>query len=107
MAWNTRDFLAFDIPSITGQGPHSLSVTGEVEVRATNETPHLVEVQPQGINQYDLVLALTVTSAGQGADVLTGKRVSFSKEIGNHKYLTVTVRESTTPLTIKVEQAQS
>ncbi|WP_315836734.1 hypothetical protein [Bradyrhizobium prioriisuperbiae] len=106
MAWNTRNFLAFDIPSTTGQGPHSLSVTGEVEVMAANETPHLLEAQ-QGINQYDLVLRLTVTSSGQGAEVLTWKRVSFSKEIGDHKYLTVTVHESATPLIIKVEQAQS
>jgi hypothetical protein len=74
----TRNWKAQELINPGGGGYH-LIVTGEVELGNTNETPHLKEHHPPGKNPNILLLDLTVTSHGQGNDVVNWKPVRFEK----------------------------
>jgi len=63
-----------------------LYVTGQVEITNTNQTPHLAEHLPPGINPKILLLDLTVTSSGVGNTVVTWRDVRFEKDIKKDQY---------------------
>jgi hypothetical protein len=74
-----------------GGGGYRLVVRGEVEVANTNETPHLAEQHPQGINPKILLLDLTITSHGEGKPVMTWKEVRFEKKVTSDQYTSVDI----------------
>ena len=74
-----------------GPGKPKLIVTGEVEVSNTNQTPHLKEHVPPGINPEILMLDLTITSSGVGNDVMTWKEVRFEKNIKKDQYSNIDI----------------
>jgi hypothetical protein len=74
-----------------GPGKPKLIVTGQVELGNTNETPHLKETVPQGINPKILLLDLTITSSGIGNPVVHWKEVRFEKKIEKDQYSSVDI----------------
>ncbi len=86
MAPRTRNWKALEMPDFAGRDYH-LSVSGEVEVSATNKTPHLTQHAPQGFNPRVLLLDLTIrTDGGFGADVMTWKAVSLRQSTSGNQY---------------------
>lgn len=86
MAPRTRNWKALEMPNFAGRDYH-LSVSGEVEVSATNKTPHLTQHAPQGFNPRVLLLDLTIrTDGGFGADVMTWKAVSLRQLTSGNQY---------------------
>ena len=74
-----------------GGGGYRLVVRGDVEVGNANETPHLAEHHPQGINPKILMLALTITSHGAGTPAMTWKEVRFEKQVKSDQYTSVDI----------------
>ena len=72
-------------------GGTKLSVTGQVETSNSNQTPHLSETKPQGINPEILLLDLTVTTSGVGNAVMGWKDVRFEKKVspGQHTHVDI------------------
>ena len=86
MAPRTRNWKALEMPDFAGRDYH-LSVSGEVEVSATNKTPHLTQHAPQGFNPRILLLDLTIrTDGGMGADVMTWKQVTLRQSTNGNQY---------------------
>lgn len=86
MAPRTRNWKALEMPDFAGRDYH-LSVSGEVEVSATNKTPHLTQHVPQGFNPRILLLDLTIrTDGGMGADVMTWKQVTLRQSTNGNQY---------------------
>lgn len=76
-----------------GGGNRTLTVTGYVEVGASNEEPVLTEAVPQGINPKILILELgTTTTGSEGATVLTWKDAKFAKPVEEGEYTRVDIR---------------
>jgi hypothetical protein len=71
-------------------GPR-LIVTAQVEISNTNQTPHLREHHPPGINSTILQLDLTMTTSGVGNTVVTWRDVRFTKGIRKDQYSTVEI----------------
>jgi len=86
---NTRNWKADEMRNPAGG--YRLFVTGDVEVGNTNETPHLAEHRPQGINPKILLLDLSVTSQGIGNPVMTWKAVRFERPVSALQYSNVGV----------------
>ena len=85
-------------------GPPRLTVTGEVETTNSNQTPHLSEANPQGINPKILLLNLSITTAGTGLTVVEFKQVTFAKEISKDQYTSVDIFSDSDPVgSAKVE----
>jgi hypothetical protein len=85
MAPQTRNWKANEMPDFAGGG-YYLTVTGDVEVSATNKTPHLSSHSPQGFNPRILLLDLTISESGFGADVMTWKRVAYRARTNGNQY---------------------
>lgn len=69
-----------------------LTVTGEFESTNTNQTAHLTEHRPQGINQAILLLSFTVSTSGVGNDVVQWRDVaSFKKDVRKGQYTEVSI----------------
>ena len=68
-----------------------LTVTAEIEVGSTAETPKLAETVPQGINPQILLLDLTIEGGGIGADVMTWKSARFEKEVSENQHQSVEI----------------
>lgn len=104
MKYLSRNWEANETTDLVGS-KHTLTVTGQVEVRRANDTPKLTEASPQGINGKILILKVSVESGqGVGAEVLTWKDVSFSKEISPRQYNQVTITGDTDEQTVDVEE---
>ena len=86
---NTRNWKAWE--NRQPPGPPKLLVTGEVETTSTNQTPHLAEASPQGINPEILLLDLTITASGIGNDVMGWKEVRFEKQVSKGQYTSVDI----------------
>ena len=93
--------MAYSVPETTdwkawqdlqpGPGRPKLIVTGKVQTTNTNQTPHLAEKVPQGINPKILLLDLTITSSGIGNDVLSWKGVRLEKNIQKDQYSSIEI----------------
>lgn len=86
MAPRTRDFEAIEMPDFAGRNYH-LTVTGWVEVSATNKTPHLKLHAPQGFNPSILLLDLTISTDGEfGNEVMMWKKVKLEEPTSGDQY---------------------
>jgi hypothetical protein len=92
---NTKNWKAWQ--NLQPPGPPRLTVTGEVETTNSNQTPHLSEASPQGINPEILLLDLSITTAGTGLTVIAWKQVTFAKEISKDQYSSVDIFSSGEP----------
>ncbi len=106
MARQTRDWTAIEHTDFTG-GNRRVTVSGEVETLATNETPVLAEAEPQGINPAILILDLRIETSGAGNDVLSWQGVEFSKPCSNGQYAEVTIRNEDVETTVRVHKVIS
>lgn len=64
-------------------------VKGEVETSNSNQTPHLREAVPQGINPTILILNLTIPESEAGNAVMGWKPVWFEKKLTRDHYISV------------------
>ena len=88
----TRNWKAWeDRQPSPGSGP-TLHVVGEVQTSNTNQTPHLDEATPQGINPAILILDLSITTSGVGNTVMGWKPVKFEKKVSPGQHTSVDVR---------------
>ena len=85
----TRNWKAWQ--NLQPPGPPRLTVTGDVETTNSNQTPHLSEANPKGINPKILLLNLSITTAGTGLTVIEFKQVTFTKEISKDQYTSVDI----------------
>ena len=77
----SKDWQATAMPQFAGRS-YSLTVTGLVQVTATNQTPKLTERVPQGANRQILLLDLSIVSSGGSSEPIdTYKFVSFNKSL--------------------------
>jgi hypothetical protein len=107
MNYASRDWKAAETTDLVGS-KHELTVTGEVQVHKSNETPKLSEASPQGISPITLILDLSVDGSGDiGGDVMLWKTVTFVKEISSRQYKDVTITGETDEQTIEVEEILS
>ena len=82
----TRNWRASEIPDFVGRR-YVLTVNGEVEVTATNQTPKLTVRVPQGINPRILLLDLSIVSSGGiGAPIVFYKSVHYTKTTSGRQY---------------------
>ncbi len=82
----------------------ALYVTGEVETGNSNQTPHLREAVPQGINPTILILDLVLVPNGIGNPVMGWKPARFEKKLSRDHYASVEIRwEHALIATCKVE----
>lgn len=88
---DSRDWKATESTDFAG-GNRKLTVTGEVQVGAANQKPVLTEAHPQGFNEKILILELSTTEHGVGADVLTWKPAKFEKPVEEDEYSQVDIR---------------
>ena len=86
---NTRNWKAWE--DRQPPEPPRLNVTGEVETSNGNQTPHLAEASPQGINPEILLLDLTITTSGTGITVMGWKEVRFQKQVSKGQYTSVDI----------------
>ena len=83
---NTRNWKADEKPDFVGRNYH-LTVTGEVEVSATNLMPKLDEHTPQGINPRILLLDLTIVSTGGlGGPIMIYKPARYARPTTGNQY---------------------
>jgi hypothetical protein len=83
---NTRNWKAVEMPDFVGR-IYRLTVTGEVEVSATNLTPKLDEHIPQGFNPRILLLDLTIVSAGGlGGPIMIYKPARYARPTTGDQY---------------------
>ena len=88
----TRNWKAWE-DRLPGPGMGvALYVTGEAETSNSNQTLHLHEAVPQGINPTILILDLTLTTSGIGNAVMDWKSVRFEKKLSRDHYSNVDVR---------------
>ena len=88
---NTRNWKADEKPDFVGRNYH-LTVTGEVEVSATNLMPKLDEHTPQGINPRILLLDLTIVSAGGvGGQIMIYKPARYARPTTGNQYAEVDI----------------
>lgn len=79
MAPRTRNWKALEMPDFAGRRYH-VTVSGEVEVNAGNQTPHLDDHRPQGFNPRILLLDLTIRTDGDfGTGQMSFKPVLYEK----------------------------
>ena len=69
----------------------ALYVTGDVETSNSNQTPHLREAVPRGINPTILIFDLTLTTSGTGIAVMDWKSVRFEKKLSRDHYASVDI----------------
>ena len=107
MSYASRNWKAVENTDLVGS-KYFLTVTGEVEVHKSNETPKLAKAHPQGISPATLILTLSVDGAGDiGGDVMLWKRVKFSSEIMSRQYKHVMITGETDEQTMGVEEILS
>jgi len=107
MNYQSRGWRAVETPDLTG-ATVTLTVSGEVEVRKTNEVPLLREAEPQGIDPAILILDVIVEGATEiGGDVVVWKDARFSREVSARQYAQVTLRGAVEERTVDVERVQS
>lgn len=88
---NTRSWKAVEMPDFAGRNYH-LTVTGEVEVSATNLMPKLDEHSPQGFNPRILLLDLTIVSAGGlGGPIMIYKPARYARPTTGNQYAEVDI----------------
>jgi hypothetical protein len=77
---------------------------GEVETSNSNQTPHLCEAVPQGINPIILILDLVLATSGNGNAVMGWKSVRLEKKLSRDHLASVNIRwERESIATCKVE----
>jgi hypothetical protein len=83
---NTRKWKAIEMPDFVGR-IYRLTVTGEVEVSATNLTPVLTVHNPQGFNPRILLLDLAIVSGGGvGGPIMTWKSAQYARTTSGNQY---------------------
>lgn len=103
MMYASRNWKATETTDLIGS-KYTLTVSGEVQVRRSNQTPKLAEAQSPGINLKILILNLTVESQGDlGGDIVEWKPVEYSREVSPRHYGQVTITGETDEQTIEVE----
>ena len=100
----TRNWKAWE-DRLPGPGMGvGIYVTGEVETSNSNQTPHLREAAPQGINPTNLILDLTLAASGAGNAAMDWKSVRFEKKLPRDYYASVEIHwEYKSIATCKVE----
>jgi hypothetical protein len=99
----SRDWSAIEAMD-PASGRRALTVTGEVETTAGNQTPRLAPTSPQGINPKDLILVLSIETSGDaGADVMGWRRVAYLQPVTHRQYTLVTITGES-QASIKVEE---
>ncbi|MGH6791663.1 MAG: hypothetical protein ACRECF_02855 [Methyloceanibacter sp.] len=83
--WKARQNL------MPGPSQPKLIVIGKVQTSNTNQTPHLGETVPQGINPAILLLDLTITASGVGNTVMGWRDVRFEKPIRKDQYSSIEI----------------
>ena len=68
-----------------------LTVTGDVQVTNTSQTPHLTEHQPAGFKRRILLLELMIATSGVGNPALGWREVVFKKDIMPGEYASIEV----------------
>lgn len=107
MNYASRSWKAVETTDLVGS-KHVLTVTGEVQVRKSNETPKLTKAAPQGISPVTLILDLSVDGSGDiGGEVVLWKPVEYVSEISSHQYKEVTITGETDDVTVEVEEILS
>ena len=82
---------ANEIPDFVGRR-YLLTVSGDVEVTATNRVPKLTSHVPQGINPEILLLDLTIASSGGfGGQIVFYRSVHYKKPTSGNKYSEVDI----------------
>lgn len=108
MTLKSRNWGAVESSVDFGGSKHVLAITGEVEVGRTNETPKLGEAVPQGLVDDILLMNVGVTVFGDvGADVLTWKAVTYTRDVGPGQFRQVTVQGIVETQTFDVERIAS
>ncbi|MBY5337006.1 hypothetical protein HFO99_24355 [Rhizobium leguminosarum] len=103
MIYASRNWKATETSDFAGS-KYNLTVSGDVEVRRSNQTTRQSEATPQGINPKTLILNLNVEGKGDvGGDVVEWRMVEFTKGISPRQYDHVTVTGETDEQTIEVE----
>lgn len=88
---NTRSWKAVEMPDFAGRNYH-LTVTGEVEVSATNLMPKLDERTPQGFNPRILLLDLAIVSTGGlGGPIMIYKPARYARPATGNQYAEVDI----------------
>jgi hypothetical protein len=85
----TKDFKAWQ--NVIPGGRPKLIVIGKVQTSNTNQTPHLEEHTPQGINPKILLLDLTITTKDVGDALQDWRDVRFEKSITRDQYSNVDI----------------
>jgi hypothetical protein len=107
VGYESRGWQAIEATDLVGSS-HWLTVSGEVEVRRSNETPKLTKTEPQGSNPSILLLTLSVDVPDQpGGDIMEWKSVVFHREISAKAYKEVTVGGETKEHTFAVKEIVS
>lgn len=103
MTYASRYWKAVETTDLVGS-KYVLTVTGEVEVRRSNQGPKLGEANPPGISPVILILDLTVENHGDVAnEVVEWKDITFTKEVSSRQYGHVTIKGETDEQTVEVE----
>ena len=88
---NTRSWKAVEMPDFAGRNYH-LTVTGEVEVSATNLMPKLDEHVPHGFNPRILLLDLSIVSTGGlGGPIMIYKPARYARPTTGNQYAEVDI----------------
>jgi hypothetical protein len=83
---NTRNWKAIEMPDFVGR-IYRLTVTGEVEVSASNLTPVLTVHNPQGFNPRILLLDLAIVSGGGfGGQIMMWKPAQYARTTSGNQY---------------------
>ena len=101
----TKEFKAWQ--NVQPGGKPKLIVIGKVETSNSNQTPHLSEHVPPGINPKILLVDLTITTKGVGDAVQDCRDVRFEKPITRDQYSHVDILwEGNIILHLTVETAE-
>jgi hypothetical protein len=97
----TRNWSAVHTTNFAG-GDGKLTVSGEVQTLNSSEVPALAEANPQGINDQILLVDLTVSSSGIGADVLGWATATLIKPGGPNDYASVMITSGDETVDVEV-----
>ncbi len=104
MAMNSKNWKAVQSATDFAGSKHVLTITGEVEVSRSNESPVLAEADPQGVVAEILLIDVSVTSSGDvGADVMVWKQATYTREVTPGQYGQVTLTGVVATQTVDVE----
>jgi hypothetical protein len=104
MAYDSRNWKAVQTARDFSGTEFDLTVTGELELVRSNQTPTLSEANPQGKSHTTLLIDVAVHDADlPGADVLIWKEVSYTCRVQPGQFAHVTLQGAVDIQTVSVE----